>query len=134
MSHFSEFNLQERLVKALDKLGFSEFTDVQKETIPRAAEGRDLVVSAKTGSGKTGAFLIPMLERFLAEDRPKAGTRALVLVPTRELALQIEKAFKAFAAFTQTRCGVIMVERLLSIKSRLFVVIQSLLLRHQVGS
>lgn len=108
MTSFSDLGLHERLLKAVDKLGYADATPVQVKTIPEVATGADVVVSAKTGSGKTSAFVLPMLERFLAQDRPRAGTRALILVPTRELALQIEKAFKSLAAFTQIRCGVVM--------------------------
>lgn len=107
MTLFADLNLHERLFKALDKLAFTEATPVQALTFPVAMSGKDAVVSAKTGSGKTGAFVIPMLEKFLAEDKPRSGTRGLILVPTRELALQIEKAFKSFAAFTQIKCSVI---------------------------
>lgn len=107
MSVFADLELHERLLKATDKLGYDQVTPVQLRTFPEARTGKDLVVSAKTGSGKTAAFVLPMLERFLKEDKPRAGTRGLILVPTRELALQIQKAFQALAGFTQIRCGVI---------------------------
>ncbi|SMF38607.1 Superfamily II DNA and RNA helicase [Alteromonadaceae bacterium Bs31] len=108
MTDFSQFDLHPALNKALDKLAFTEATDVQIHTIPAAMKGGDLMVSARTGSGKTAAFLLPVLHRFLLDHQPKTSTRALILVPTRELALQTEKAFEKFAAFTQLKIGRIM--------------------------
>ena len=108
MTSFSEFGLHDRLCKAIAKLDFSKPTLVQQKTIPLAKSGKDIVVSAKTGSGKTAAYIIPLLQQFLAEDKPRSGTRGLILVPTRDLALQIDRSFKALAAFTQARSGVIM--------------------------
>lgn len=108
MSSILDLQLHPRLQKAIDKLGFTEATDVQIRAIPAAREGRDLMVSAKTGGGKTAAFLLPMLERFLAEDRPRSSTRGLILLPTRELALQTQQAFQDMAAFTHLKCGLIM--------------------------
>ncbi|WP_204378409.1 DEAD/DEAH box helicase [Agaribacterium haliotis] len=107
MALFSELQLNERLLKAVDKLGFNEATEVQAQVLPLAGEGKDLVVSAQTGSGKTAAFILPMLERFLAQSKPNSGTRGLILVPTRELALQIQKTFAELAAFTQIKAGLI---------------------------
>ncbi len=73
--------LNERLIKALEKQGFEQPTPVQEQSIPAALAGKDLLVSAETGSGKTAAFLLPMLNKLLASDAPNTGTRALVLVP-----------------------------------------------------
>jgi len=83
--------LNERLLKALDKLGFEKPTPVQEQSIPPALENKDLLVSAETGSGKTAAFLLPTLNKLLAKDAPNTVTRALILVPTRELARQVSK-------------------------------------------
>ncbi|WP_370979832.1 DEAD/DEAH box helicase [Agaribacterium sp. ZY112] len=105
MTQFADLGIHERLYKALGKLRYSEATEVQAAVFPVAAEGRDIVVSAKTGSGKTAAFILPMLERFLAEPKPNSGTRGLILVPTRELALQTLKAFSELAAFTQIKAN-----------------------------
>ncbi|HEY7771714.1 MAG TPA: DEAD/DEAH box helicase [Marinagarivorans sp.] len=107
MSSILDLQLHPRLQKAIDQLGFTEATDVQSRTIPAAREGKDLMVSAKTGGGKTAAFLLPMLERFLAEDRPRSSTRGLILLPTRELALQTQQAFQDMATFTHLKCGLI---------------------------
>ncbi|WP_207887449.1 DEAD/DEAH box helicase [Pseudomonas sp. 30_B] len=97
---FSQFALHERLLKALDSLSFSEPTPVQAAAIPKALEGRDLRVTAQTGSGKTAAFVLPLLHRLLAEEKPKSGARALILLPTRELAQQTLKEVERFAQFT----------------------------------
>jgi ATP-dependent RNA helicase SrmB len=102
---FQELSLHPSLLRAVERAGFTTPTPVQEQTIPPALAGKNLLVSAPTGSGKTAAFLLPMLHRFLLDVRPRSATRALVLVPTRELALQIEKEFVNLAAFTQLRCG-----------------------------
>ncbi len=77
---FSQFPLHERLLKALESLSFSEPTPVQAAAIPKALEGHDLRVTAQTGSGKTAAFLLPLLHRLLAEDKPRSLARALILL------------------------------------------------------
>jgi len=104
---FADLQLNTRLLKGLDNIGFVDATEVQAQAIPPALEGKDLMISAKTGSGKTAAFLLPMLNKLVENDAPKSGTRALILLPTRELALQTEKEFKQFAKFTYIKCGLI---------------------------
>ncbi len=107
MSLLLELPLNKQLFKALDKLGFTEATEVQAQAIPAALAGKDLMVSAQTGSGKTAAFLLPMINRMLDVKAPNSGTRALILLPTRELALQTQKTFEKLAAFTPIKCGLI---------------------------
>lgn len=87
---FLSMNLSRPLLKAITTLGFSKPTPIQAATIPVALLGKDVVGNAVTGSGKTAAFIIPMLERLLYRDKGKraAATRCVVLVPTRELAVQ----------------------------------------------
>jgi ATP-dependent RNA helicase DDX27 len=89
-SSFMTMNLSRPILKALTALGFHKPTPIQAVTIPVALLGKDVVGGAVTGSGKTAAFIVPMLERLLYRDRSKkaAATRCLVLVPTRELAVQ----------------------------------------------
>ena len=99
--------LHKQLFKALDTLGFSEATEVQSSAIPAILEGRDVMVSAKTGSGKTAAFLLPMLDHMLRMDPPGHGTRGLILLPTRELSLQTVKTFEKLAKFTSIKCGIV---------------------------
>ncbi|HSK08882.1 MAG TPA: DEAD/DEAH box helicase, partial [Vicinamibacterales bacterium] len=84
---FSTLKLHPSLTKGLKELGFARPTPVQAEAIPPALEGRDVLASAMTGSGKTAAFLLPIVHTLI--DRPRGASRALVLTPTRELALQI---------------------------------------------
>jgi ATP-dependent RNA helicase RhlE len=85
---FTSFNLHPGLLRALDKMGFSAPTAIQADAIPPAMAGRDVLACAVTGSGKTAAFLLPILHRLTG--RRRGTTRALVLAPTRELAAQID--------------------------------------------
>jgi ATP-dependent RNA helicase RhlE len=96
--HFSRFPLHPDLLKGLKELGFSRPTPIQEQAIPPAAEGRDVLACAMTGSGKTAAFLLPILHRLMGKSR--GVTRALVLTPTRELAAQIHSHFEALAVHT----------------------------------
>jgi len=86
---FTEFNLSDELIAGLKDLQFVEPTPIQEQAIPIVAEGRDLIATAQTGTGKTGAFVIPIMQRILQSDRK--GTKALILSPTRELASQIDE-------------------------------------------
>ncbi len=104
---FSELALHERLLKALDKQGFEKPTPVQTEAVPAALKGQDLQVSAETGSGKTAAFLLPLLNRMLVDAAPNTATRALILVPTRELARQVLKHCTDLMSFTHLKAGLI---------------------------
>jgi ATP-dependent RNA helicase RhlE len=88
---FDRLSLDERLLMGIQDLGWSETKPVQSGVIPLALGGGDVIACAETGTGKTAAFLVPILQRFLNEPPPQpARTRALVLAPTRELAVQIE--------------------------------------------
>jgi len=107
LSLLKDLPLHKQLLKALEKLSFNEATTVQEKAIPLALAGKDLMVSAQTGSGKTAAFILPILERMLAQEAPNSGTRALILLPTRELALQTKKHFEQLATFTYIKCGLI---------------------------
>lgn len=90
---FSELGLDPLILKSVLAAGYENATPVQMQAIPAALTGRDLLVSSHTGSGKTAAFLLPSIQRMLAEPTVKSmGPRVLVLTPTRELALQVEKA------------------------------------------
>jgi len=95
---FSTLELHPTLLKGVEDLGFTRPTPIQLESIPHALEGRDLLACAATGSGKTAAFLLPILHHLLG--RPRGTTRALVLAPTRELALQIVADFEDLAKHT----------------------------------
>ncbi|MGB4246596.1 MAG: DEAD/DEAH box helicase [Pseudohongiellaceae bacterium] len=104
---FTDLLLDQRLLKSVDKLGFEQPTPVQQQAIPLAMAGKDLLVNAATGSGKTAAFLLPILQRMITSPGPKEGTRALVLVPTRELARQIGKECEKLASYCGLKVGVI---------------------------
>ena len=101
---FADLMLHDRLLKAIDKLGFTQPTPVQQAALPVAMTGKDLMVGAETGSGKTLAFVLPMLQHFLDHPAPNTGTRGLILTPTRELAEQVCEAVKSVAAFTRINC------------------------------
>ena len=95
---FTQLKLNPSLNKALKELGFVRPTGIQSEAIPPALDGRDVVACAVTGSGKTAAFLLPIVHRLI--DKPRRTTRALVLAPTRELAAQILEDLNAIAVHT----------------------------------
>jgi superfamily II DNA/RNA helicase len=95
------------LLKALEQLSLKTPTPVQAAMIPVALTGRDIQASAETGSGKTAAYLLPILHRMLLKPEPLTATRALILLPTRELALQVDKHCRDLAGFTQIKTGVL---------------------------
>jgi len=86
MSLFSKLSLE--LQKALEDAGYKEPTPIQRDAIPLALEGYDILGQAATGTGKTGAFAIPIVEKL---QKGKPGVKALVLTPTRELAVQVKE-------------------------------------------
>ena len=92
---FAELNLSEGIMKALESSGYTTPTPIQARTIPLLLQGRDVLGQAQTGTGKTAAFAIPMLERI---DISKKYPQVLVLTPTRELAIQVAEAFERYAA------------------------------------
>ncbi len=85
---FSELNLDKRLLQAVENIGFEEATPIQSETIPLALEGKDVIGQAQTGTGKTAAFGLPMLDKI---DTEKSAIQGLVIAPTRELAIQTQE-------------------------------------------
>ena len=93
MTTFAELGLSAPVLEALEHLGYQEPTPIQEQTIPLLMEGRDVIGQAQTGTGKTAAFGLPMLEYIDAEDRE---VQALVLTPTRELCIQVTQALRAY--------------------------------------
>src|SRR5438270_13923549 len=93
MQNFSELSVSPSLKERLLLGKFTIPTPVQASAIPQALEGKDVLATAQTGTGKTLAFLIPVIERLLQENTP--GIAALVLVPTRELAMQVVDQYNA---------------------------------------
>ncbi len=98
---FTTFRLRSELLRAVAAAGYVAPRPIQTKTIPPALEGRDVLGLAQTGTGKTVAFGLPVLERLLA--RPERGTRILVVAPTRELVLQIDSELRSLARFTRLR-------------------------------
>ncbi|HVZ84418.1 MAG TPA: DEAD/DEAH box helicase [Terracidiphilus sp.] len=94
-TQFSQFPLSAALKARLDANKFTTPTPVQAGAIPPALEGRDVLATAQTGTGKTLSFLIPVIEQLQKADAATRGARALILLPTRELAMQVETAFRA---------------------------------------
>ena len=105
---FAALGLADDIVAAITALGYEEPTPVQRETIPLLLAGRDVLGQAATGTGKTAAFALPMLQRIGAIERRSGRRRlgGLVLVPTRELAMQVAEAIHKYATRrgTQRRC------------------------------
>jgi ATP-dependent RNA helicase DeaD len=95
-SPFVDLGLTPALAKVLTALGYEEPTPIQSQAIPPLLAGRDLLGQAATGTGKTGAFALPLLQRVLADKRRHAHPAALVLVPTRELAIQVAEALHSY--------------------------------------
>jgi ATP-dependent RNA helicase RhlE len=90
--NFSQLGLEAAQVRVCESLGYNEPTPIQREAIPVILSGRDLIGCAETGTGKTAAFLLPLIQRI--STAPRAGIRILVLAPTRELALQIQSNYR----------------------------------------
>src|SRR5260370_27554627 len=106
MKNFSELTLSAPLKSNLTKHGFIEPTPVQAQAIEPALAGRDVVATAQTGTGKTLAFALPLIQ-LLGEDRKVPGVRAIVLTPTRELALPIHEVFAKLAFGTGVRAAAV---------------------------
>src|SRR5207302_1084646 len=96
---FSALGLAPGLLRAVAAQGYTDPTPVQREAIPHVLAGRDLMAGAQTGTGKTAAFGLPMLQRLVASERPgQRRIRALILAPTRELALQVEESVRIYGS------------------------------------
>uniref|UniRef100_A0A8C8S0W7 Probable ATP-dependent RNA helicase DDX27 n=1 Tax=Pelusios castaneus TaxID=367368 RepID=A0A8C8S0W7_9SAUR len=102
---FQDMNLSRPLLKAITALGFKQPTPIQKACIPVGLLGKDICACAATGTGKTAAFILPVLERLIYKPRQAPVTRVLVLVPTRELGIQVHSVTKQLAQFSSiTTC------------------------------
>lgn len=100
---WQQLGLDHSIFKAIEKKGFNQPTPIQRKTIPCIMDGKDVVAMSRTGSGKTAAFVIPMLQKLKGRDTK--GIRALMVSPTRELALQTFKVVKELGRFTGLRCA-----------------------------
>ncbi|HKK40108.1 MAG TPA: DEAD/DEAH box helicase, partial [Cryomorphaceae bacterium] len=99
MATFKELGLGEELLQGLDAMGFEKATPIQEEAIPKVLNNKDLIACAQTGTGKTAAFVLPVLQKLMANRRDDNSIRALVIVPTRELALQIDQSVMGLSYF-----------------------------------
>jgi ATP-dependent RNA helicase RhlE len=102
---FESLGLNPGLLKAVQELGFTHPTPIQVKAIPPVLEGRDMIGCAQTGTGKTAAFLLPVMHRLMAGT--KGGTRVLVLEPTRELAAQVEEDFRDLGKHSHLKCATV---------------------------
>lgn len=96
---FTELNLEESVLDALDAMNFKECTPVQEQTIPVILEGRDLIGVAQTGTGKTAAYLLPVINQLSKGGYPADAINCVIMAPTRELAQQIDQQMEGFSYF-----------------------------------
>ncbi len=95
---FSEFKLNKQLLEAISYMGFEKATPIQEQAIPEILAEHDLIACAQTGTGKTAAYILPILEKLMQS--PTHETNTLIIVPTRELAIQVEQQIQGFSYFT----------------------------------
>ena len=100
---FSDLGLQTQLLAILDELGYQAPTPIQQAAIPEVLAGRDVLAGAQTGTGKTAAFALPLIQRYLADEGTSKAIHVLVLTPTRELAQQVHQSFVAYSQGTGLR-------------------------------
>lgn len=107
--NFKELKLSSEILKALDETGYTTPTPIQAQAIPVVLEGKDVLGCAQTGTGKTAAFVIPMLEQIGKNKDPKGKRKVvgLIVTPTRELAIQIGESFRDYGKYTNINCTVI---------------------------
>ena len=106
---FEDLNLIEPIRKALQQEGYTTPTPIQAEAIPIVTDGYDLLGCAQTGTGKTAAFSIPIIQKLYNQQQKERsrGIKALILTPTRELAIQIDESFEAYGRYANLRHAVI---------------------------
>ena len=97
--NFTEFGFDDRLMEGIEAAGYQEATPVQEQVIPYFLSGKDLIASAQTGTGKTAAFLLPLIHKIITSTPDHQSITALVIVPTRELAIQIAQHLEGFSYF-----------------------------------
>ncbi|HZN23647.1 MAG TPA: DEAD/DEAH box helicase, partial [Burkholderiales bacterium] len=104
---FADLGLLPELLRALADRNYVEPTPVQSQVIPEILAGRDILAGSQTGTGKTAGFTLPLLQRLSAQPQAARGPRALVLVPTRELAAQVAESVKAYGKYVRLRSAVV---------------------------
>lgn len=97
---FKVFNLEDRVIEGVEAMGYDKPTPIQEQAIPAILQDKDLIACAQTGTGKTAAFLLPVIHRILAENDETHDIKALIITPTRELAVQIDQQLEGMAYFT----------------------------------
>jgi ATP-dependent RNA helicase RhlE len=102
--NFRELGLEERLLEGIDAMGYETATPVQAQVIQPILAGRDIIASAQTGTGKTAAFLLPIVHKMLTQQHSSHHINALIIVPTRELAIQIAETMEGLSYFTDISC------------------------------
>jgi Superfamily II DNA and RNA helicases len=109
---FEDLNLIEPIRKALQQEGYTTPTPIQAEAIPIVTDGYDLLGCAQTGTGKTAAFSIPIIQKLYNQQQKERsrGIKALILTPTRELAIQIDESFEAYGRYANLRHAVFLEE------------------------
>lgn len=105
---FKDLALNEKILRAIEEIGYETPSPIQEQAIPPALAGRDVLGCAQTGTGKTAAFALPVLEELSRRNSFSGKIRTLVLTPTRELALQIEDSFRAYGKYLPYRVGLVM--------------------------
>jgi len=106
--NFKDLALNENILRAIEEIGYETPSPIQEQAIPPALAGRDVLGCAQTGTGKTAAFALPVLEELSRRNSFSGKIRTLVLTPTRELALQIEDSFRAYGKYLPYRVGLVM--------------------------
>ncbi|MBG6073063.1 MULTISPECIES: DEAD/DEAH box helicase [unclassified Polaromonas] len=111
-SSFSNLSLAEPLARAVADMGYETMTPIQEQAIPVVLQGKDVMGAAQTGTGKTAAFTLPLLQRMMKHENASTSparhpVRALVLLPTRELAVQVAEQVKLYAKYTNLNCAVV---------------------------
>lgn len=97
---FSSFNFHESLAESIESSGYKKATLIQEKAIPVIMDGKDIIASAQTGTGKTAAFLLPILHKLMSEEHTDSEVHALIMVPTRELAIQISSHLDGLTYFS----------------------------------
>jgi ATP-dependent RNA helicase RhlE len=97
---FFDFDFDDRLMDGIDAMGYEEATPVQEQVIPHILSGRDIIAAAQTGTGKTAAFLLPVIDRLLTHPHQGHKINAMIIVPTRELAVQISQVLEGISYYT----------------------------------
>ncbi len=97
--YFDELPLEYEILDGLDAMNFVECTPVQAETIPVILEGRDVISCAQTGTGKTAAYILPLLSNLLVDGHDESAVNAIIMAPTRELAQQIDQQMEGFSFY-----------------------------------